>query len=68
MVERKRYRNKTSILQVIYDERGDRREIVPGGTLILNENWGRKYRKILEPVVSKDLESETSGTSKKTKK
>jgi len=48
--ERKRYRNKTETLQVIYDEKGERREIVPNGTIILEEKWAKKFRRVLEPV------------------
>ena len=36
---RKRFRNKTKYLQLVYDEHGERREIVPGGTVILEESW-----------------------------
>lgn len=48
---RKRFRNKTDQLQVIYDETGLKREIVPNGTILLEEKWGRKFHRVLEAVV-----------------
>ena len=47
---RKRFRNKTKYLQLVYDEHGERREIVPGGTVILEEAWGRRFGRVLELV------------------
>lgn len=50
---RKRFKNKTKRLQLIYDERGERREIVPNGTIILEEDWGKRFGKVLEIVEAK---------------
>jgi len=47
---RKRFRNKTNRIQVVYNESGDRREIVPEGTIILEESWGRRFNRVLEMV------------------
>jgi hypothetical protein len=50
---RKRFKNITTRLQVIYDETGDKKEVVPGGTIILDEAWGRKFARVLAPVEAK---------------
>ena len=50
---RKRFKNITTRLQVIYDETGDKKEVVPGGTIILDEAWGRKFSRVLAPVEAK---------------
>jgi len=50
---RKRFKNITTKLQVIYDETGDKKEVVPGGTIILDEAWGRKFARVLAPVEAK---------------
>ena len=50
---RKRFKNITTKLQVIYDETGDKKEVVPGGTIILDEDWGRKFARVLAPVEAK---------------
>lgn len=39
-----RYRNKSEVLQVLYDERGTKREVVPGGTIKLTKAHASKYR------------------------
>ena len=36
---RKRYRNKTDVLQIVYDEQGVKREVVPDGTIIMEDSW-----------------------------
>ena len=48
---RKRYKNKTDVLQVVYDEQGSKRQIVPGGTIIMEEKWAGRYHRVLELVV-----------------
>lgn len=40
---RKRYVNKSDLLQVLYDERGTKREIVPNGTIILDEKTAMRF-------------------------
>jgi len=50
---RKRFKNITTRLQVIYDESGDKKEVVPGGTIILDEAWGRRFARVLAPVEAK---------------
>ena len=50
---RKRFKNRTDKLQIIYDEQGVKREIVPNGTIILEENWGKRFSKVLAPVDKK---------------
>jgi len=45
---RKRFRNKTDELQLIYDEYGNKYELVPRGTVILEESWGKRYSRVLE--------------------
>lgn len=52
---RKRFKNITTKLQVIYDETGDKKEVVPGGTIILDEAWGRKFARVLAPVEAKRI-------------
>ena len=52
---RKRFKNITNRLQVIYDETGDKKEVVPGGTIILDEAWGRKFARVLAPVEAKRI-------------
>lgn len=39
-----RFRNRSESLQVIYDESGTKRELVPGGTIILDNDWGGRFR------------------------
>ena len=51
--ERKRFKNVTDKLQILYDENGNKREVVPGGTIILDESWGRKFSRFLAPVEPK---------------
>lgn len=67
---RKRFRNKTKYLQLVYDEHGERREIVPGGTVILEEAWGRRFGRVLELVgpVKKTVSASTGGSGKDDKK
>lgn len=52
---RKRYRNKTDVLQIVYDEQGTKREVVPDGTIIMEDSWAKRYHRVLEevPTVSK---------------
>ena len=50
---RKRFKNITTRLQVIYDESGDKKEVVPGGTIILDEAWGRRFARVLAPIEAK---------------
>lgn len=47
---RKRFKNVSNKLQVLYDETGNKREIVPNGTIILEETWGRKFNQFLAVV------------------
>jgi pyruvate/oxaloacetate carboxyltransferase len=53
---RKRYRNKTDVLQIVYDEQGVKREVVPDGTIIMEDSWAKRYHRVLEevPTVPKD--------------
>jgi len=46
MAEKKkvRFRNRSESLQVIYDESGTKRELVPGGTILLDADWGGRFR------------------------
>ena len=53
---RKRFRNKTDKLQVVYDETGAKREIVPEGTVILDAKLGLRYSRVLEEVPAKKPE------------
>jgi len=62
---RKRFRNKTNRLQLVYDEHGEKREIVPGGTVILEESWGRRFARVLELVDSANKTSASTGGNKK---
>ena len=50
---RKRFKNKTDRLQLVYDEQGIKREIVPNGTIILEEKWGERFSRVLELVPTK---------------
>lgn len=50
---RKRFKNVSKKLQVIYDDAGNKREIVPGGTIIVDEKLGRKFHRFLEIVEKK---------------
>lgn len=47
---RKRFKNVSGKLQVVYDETGDKREVVPNGTIILDEKWGMRFNRCLELV------------------
>lgn len=47
---RKRFKNVSGKLQVVYDENGDKREVVPNGTLIMEEQWGMRFSRVLEIV------------------
>jgi hypothetical protein len=49
-MERKRFKNVSGKLQVVYDETGDKREVVPNGTIILEEQWGMRFNRCLEIV------------------
>lgn len=62
---KKRFKNKTKKLQVIYDDSGERREIVPNGTIVLEEDWGRRFGRVLELVgtVKTTAKGKASGTS-----
>lgn len=61
---RKRFRNKTAYLQLVYDEHGERREIVPNGTIILEESWGRRFGRVLE-LVEPEKKTSAKATEKK---
>lgn len=37
------FRNKTDMLQVVYDEGGNKYEVVPGGTVELDEKHAARY-------------------------
>ncbi len=43
-VKKIRFRNKDKGLRVIYDESGSKRELVPKGTIMLEPEWGSRYR------------------------
>ena len=58
---RKRFRNKTKYLQLVYDEQGEKREIVPNGTVILEESWGRRFAGVLELVVPAKTQTANDG-------
>jgi len=45
-----RYKNKSDVLQVLYDERGTKREVIPGGTIKLTKAHASRFR-FLVPVV-----------------
>ena len=47
---RKRFKNVSGKLQVVYDEVGDKREVVPNGTIIMEEQWGMRFNRVLEIV------------------
>ena len=49
---RKRFKNVSDKLQVLYDETGEKRELVPGGTIVMDEKWGMQFNRFLEPVKS----------------
>ncbi len=51
MAKKTRFRNKTKGMQVIYDEFGGKRELVPNATILLDPSWAGRY-KCLEKVVS----------------
>lgn len=61
---RKRFRNKTDRIQLIYDESGNKRELIPKGTVVLEEKWGRRYSRILE-LVQKSRRAVQSGRGEK---
>jgi len=46
-----RYKNKRKGLQIIYDENGSKKELVPGATIFLDPEWAGRYR-CLERVIS----------------
>lgn len=50
---RKRYRNKTEKLQLVYDEYGVKREVPPNGTVLLDPKLGSRFSGILEEVLAK---------------
>ncbi len=45
-----RFRNKSDGLQVVYNEDGEKRELVPNATIFFDPAWGSRYR-CLEQVV-----------------
>lgn len=47
---RLRYKNKTRILQILYNEHGEKFELVPNGTILLTKEWAARYMKVLEAV------------------
>lgn len=65
---RKRFKNVSDSLQVIYDESGNKREIVPGGTIILEENWGQKFARFLVVVEAPRKETKKEDDKKTDKK
>lgn len=56
-----RFRNKAKGLQVIYDENGNKKEVIPQGVVMLTPEWGVRYR-CLEKV---DAPKKQPPTSKK---
>jgi hypothetical protein len=64
MMARKRFRNVSGKLQVLYDETGDKREIVPNGTIILEETWGARFNRFLEVVPDSPVEQPKKTASK----
>lgn len=59
------FRNKEEGLRIVYDEAGEKREVVPGGTLYLTPKWGGRYR-CLERA-DKPVAKTTATAKKKTK-
>lgn len=49
-VKKVRFRNKFEGMQVIYDEEGSKKELVPNATIFLDPAWGSRY-KCLEKVI-----------------
>lgn len=47
MSEKQRYENITEKIQVVYTEEGRKKEVIPGGTVLLSEERARVYGNIL---------------------
>jgi hypothetical protein len=58
---RKRFKNVSGKLQVVYDEAGDKREVVPNGTIIMEEQWGMRFNRVLEIVPNVKQTKKTAG-------
>ena len=65
------YENKTQIIQVIYNEEGEKREVIPGGTVELEKAHGDRLLNVLAPVqlaekapAKADKKSEDKGEDK----
>ena len=39
-----RFRNRHDGLRIVYDESGTKKEIVPNGTILLEPEWGSRFR------------------------
>lgn len=50
---RVRFKNKTNRLQVLYNEHGEKFELIPNGTILLTPTWANRYGKILAVVEEK---------------
>jgi hypothetical protein len=50
MARRKRFKNNTDTLQVVYTKSGQKREIIPTGTVLLDEEWAKRYGRVLTEV------------------
>jgi len=44
MSKKVRFRNNEDGLRVIYDENGNKKELVPKGTILLDPAWGGRFR------------------------
>lgn len=44
------YRNKSKITQIFYMESGEKRSVMPRCSIYLPEEFGRRFRRVLEPV------------------
>jgi hypothetical protein len=44
MAKKIRFRNRDDGLRVIYDESGTKKELVPGGTVLLDPEWAGRFR------------------------
>lgn len=42
--KKERYINRTPGLQIVYDEAGNKREIVPRGSIFMTPEWAKRFK------------------------
>lgn len=65
---KERYLNRTNGLQIVYDETGVKRELVPGGSIFMSPEWAKRFKCLRRADQAVQAKVEAKGTAKKKEK